>query len=99
MASVWPRSRSAWNFHQAGTLAENELPDPGSVERLIEEEPAATHMAMVHCETTTGILNPIDEIARIVKAGRREFIVDAMSSFGGAPSMSKQENGLSNFFA
>jgi 2-aminoethylphosphonate-pyruvate transaminase len=42
-------------------------------------------VAMVHCETTTGILNPIDEIGRIVKAGDREFIVDAMSSFGGVP--------------
>jgi 2-aminoethylphosphonate-pyruvate transaminase len=64
---------------------ENESPDPATVRRLIEEEPAATHVAMVHCETTTGILNPIDEIARIVKAGGREFIVDAMSSFGGVP--------------
>jgi len=64
---------------------ENESPDPASVRRLIEEEPAATHVAIVHCETTTGILNPIDEVARIIKAGGREFIVDAMSSFGGVP--------------
>jgi len=62
---------------------ENESPQPAAVQRLIEEEPGATHVAMVHCETTTGILNPVDEIARIVKAGDREFIVDAMSSFGG----------------
>ena len=64
---------------------ENQSPQPAAVQRLIEEEPAATHVAMVHCETTTGILNPIGEIARIVKVGRREFIVDAMSSFGGVP--------------
>src|SRR4029453_5557346 len=64
---------------------ENESPDPASVRRLIEEEPAATHVAIVHCETPPGILNPIEEIARIVKAGNREFIVDAMSSFGGVP--------------
>ncbi len=71
---------------------ENESPDPATVERLIEEEPAATHVAIVHCETTTGILNPIDEIARIVKAGCRELIVDAMSSFGGVPlDLSKLE--------
>src|SRR5438094_3440416 len=62
---------------------ETESPQPAAVQRLIEEEPGATHVAMVHCETTTGILNPVDEIARIVKAGDREFIVDAMSSFGG----------------
>jgi len=64
---------------------ENESPDVAGVQRLIEEEPAATHVAIVHCETTTGILNPIDEIARIVTASGREFIVDAMSSFGGVP--------------
>jgi 2-aminoethylphosphonate-pyruvate transaminase len=71
---------------------EDESPQPAAVQRLVEEEPAATHVAMVHCETTTGILNPIDEIARIVKAGNREFIVDAMSSFGGVPvDLSKLE--------
>jgi len=64
---------------------ENESPQPAAVQRLIEEEPSATHVAMVHCETTTGILNRVEEIARIVKATRREFIVDAMSSFGGVP--------------
>jgi 2-aminoethylphosphonate-pyruvate transaminase len=71
---------------------ENESPQPAAVQRLIEEEPGATHVAMVHCETTTGILNPIDEIVRIVKAGDREFILDAMSSFGGVPlDLSKLE--------
>jgi 2-aminoethylphosphonate-pyruvate transaminase len=65
--------------------AENESPDPAGVQRLIEEEPSATHVATVHCETTSGILNPINEIAQIVKAGGREFILDAMSSFGGVP--------------
>jgi 2-aminoethylphosphonate-pyruvate transaminase len=71
---------------------ENESPQPAAVQRLIEEEPAATHVAMVHCETTTGILNPIDEITRIVKTGNRDFIVDAMSSFGGVPlDLSKLE--------
>src|ERR1044071_2013688 len=64
---------------------ENESPDPASVQHLIEEEPAATHVAIVHCETTTGILNPIEEIARIVSASGREFIVDGMSSFGSVP--------------
>jgi len=71
---------------------ESESPDVAAVQRLIEEEPAATHVAMVHCETTTGILNPIDEIARIIKASGREFILDAMSSFGGVPlDLSKLE--------
>jgi 2-aminoethylphosphonate-pyruvate transaminase len=71
---------------------ENESPHAAAVQRLIEEVPAATHVAMVHCETTTGILNPIEETARIVKAAGCEFIVDAMSSFGGVPlDLSKLE--------
>lgn len=44
--------------------------------------PGVTHVAAVHCETTTGILNPVDEIGREVAAAGRRFIVDAMSSFG-----------------
>ena len=44
-----------------------------------------THVAIVHLETTTGILNPIEEIAKIVREHGCRFIVDAMSSFGGVP--------------
>ena len=44
-----------------------------------------THVAVVHCETTTGILNPLERLAHIVKMYGKKFIVDAMSSFGGIP--------------
>lgn len=44
-----------------------------------------THVAVVHCETTTGILNPLPQIAHIVKMHGKKLIVDAMSSFGGVP--------------
>jgi 2-aminoethylphosphonate-pyruvate transaminase len=44
-----------------------------------------THVAVVHCETTTGMLNPVEAIGGIVKAHGTNFIVDAMSSFGGIP--------------
>ena len=42
-------------------------------------------VAVVHCETTSGILNPISEIGKMVKEADDKllFIVDAMSSFGG----------------
>jgi 2-aminoethylphosphonate-pyruvate transaminase len=40
---------------------------------------------MVHCETTTGILNDLQTISELVKARQLTFIVDAMSSFGGVP--------------
>jgi 2-aminoethylphosphonate-pyruvate transaminase len=44
-----------------------------------------SHVAVVHCETTTGILNPIDEIGEKVAAAGVGYIVDAMSSFGAIP--------------
>ncbi len=44
-----------------------------------------THVAVVHCETTTGMLNPLKEIAHMVKMHGKKLIVDAMSSFGGVP--------------
>lgn len=64
---------------------ENESPDPDAVRRLLAEKPGPTHVAIVHLETTTGILNPIDEIGKIVREHGCQFIVDAMSSFGGVP--------------
>jgi selenocysteine lyase/cysteine desulfurase len=51
----------------------------------LEADPAITHVAVVHCETTTGMLNPIEAIGKIVKSFRKVYIVDAMSSFGGYP--------------
>src|SRR5208337_2264155 len=49
------------------------------------DDSSITHVALVHCETTTGILNPLNEIAGVVRSSGRCFIVDAMSSFGGIP--------------
>jgi 2-aminoethylphosphonate-pyruvate transaminase len=60
--------------------------DPSTVGALLDEEPAITHVACVHCETTTGILNPIREIGLEVGRRGRRFIVDAMSSFAAYPS-------------
>ena len=82
MVQIAERLQIATTIHR---WPENELPDPETVRRLLAEEPRATHVAIVHLETTTGILNPIDEIARIVREQDCRFIVDAMSSFGGVP--------------
>ncbi|WP_371377629.1 2-aminoethylphosphonate--pyruvate transaminase [Sporomusa aerivorans] len=57
--------------------------DAATVRLLLEANDAITHVAMVHCETTTGILNPLQEMADLAKAYGKTFIVDAMSSFGG----------------
>src|SRR6185295_10722715 len=59
--------------------------DPAALENTLSGDKSITHVAVVHCETTTGILNPIDEIGKIVKRHRRAYIVDAMSTFGAVP--------------
>jgi 2-aminoethylphosphonate-pyruvate transaminase len=64
---------------------ENTVPEPQQVESLLREDPAITHVALVHCETTTGILNPLEPIGTLVQRYHRCFIVDAMSSFGAIP--------------
>jgi 2-aminoethylphosphonate-pyruvate transaminase len=64
---------------------ETEALRPGCVAAMLSECPDVTHVAFVHCETTTGILNPMEEIAGVVKSEGRTLIVDAMSSFGGIP--------------
>jgi 2-aminoethylphosphonate-pyruvate transaminase len=53
---------------------------------------AITHVAVVHCETTTGILNPIREIGAAVSRAGATYIVDAMSSFGAIPIDLHREN-------
>lgn len=67
------------------TTAYNTPPVLEDIALLLQAEPHITHIAMVHCETTTGILNPIEDIAALAKKQDLIFIVDAMSSFGGVP--------------
>ncbi|WNC13686.1 2-aminoethylphosphonate--pyruvate transaminase [Brevibacillus brevis] len=56
-----------------------------ALQKALEQDPKITHVAVVHCETTTGMLNPIAEVAKVAKAHGKVLIVDAMSSFGGVP--------------
>ncbi len=53
------------------------------VEKILEENLDITHVAMVHNETTSGVLNPIEKIADVIKKRKLWFMVDAISSFGG----------------
>jgi len=55
------------------------------VARLLDSDASITHVGLIHCETSTGILNPLPEIAEAVAARGRSLIVDAMSSFGALP--------------
>jgi len=71
--------------YEAYILDEVSLPDTDNVRKLLEKMPEITHIAIVHCETTTGILNPVREITALAKQYNKTTIVDAMSSFGGIP--------------
>lgn len=71
--------------HVLVSLKETAPVTPEAVRRALEEHPDITHLAMVHCETTTGILNPVEAVARAIRGRGLTFIVDAMSSFGGIP--------------
>ena len=55
---------------------------PPRVAKALADDPAITHVAVVHCETTSGVLNPIAEVARVVAAAGRKLLIDAMSAFG-----------------
>ena len=64
-------------------LNETQLPNMAEVEEQLQAHSDITHIAMVHCETTTGMLNPVAEMGALAKKYHKTFILDAMSSFGG----------------
>jgi 2-aminoethylphosphonate-pyruvate transaminase len=55
------------------------------VDRLLAQDASITHVGLIHCETSTGIGNPLDAIAEVVRRHGRRLIVDAMSSFAALP--------------
>lgn len=64
-------------------LKETQEVDLQQLEDILASDNGITHVAMVHCETTTGMLNPLEKFCKIAKAYNKVVIVDAMSSFGG----------------
>ncbi|MGE0723752.1 MAG: 2-aminoethylphosphonate--pyruvate transaminase, partial [Alphaproteobacteria bacterium] len=58
---------------------------PAEIDRRLAADPAITHVAVVHCETTSGVLNPVAEIGAVVARHGRRFLVDSMSAFGALP--------------
>jgi len=64
---------------------EDSCPEIAAVSEALDADPAITHVAVVHCETTTGIVNPLRELGLMVHDKGRVFFVDAMSSFGAVP--------------
>ncbi len=64
---------------------EDQSPDMERLGQALEADPSISHVAVVHSETSTGMVNPVGEIGEIVKHFNRIYFVDAMSSFGGMP--------------
>lgn len=71
--------------HHVLKFEETQPVDPKAIDTYLNEHPEVTHVSVVHCETTTGVLNPLAAVAEVVKRHDKTFIVDAMSSFGGVP--------------
>ncbi|MGE1153379.1 2-aminoethylphosphonate--pyruvate transaminase [Pseudomonas kitaguniensis] len=70
--------------------AEDQPASAADVDRLLHADPTITHVALIHCETSTGILNPLAHIADVVKQHGKRLIIDAMSSFGALPIDARQ---------
>jgi len=64
---------------------DSEAPTAEEVANALDPDPAITHVWVIHCETTSGIVNPIQAIARVSKERGKIVMVDAMSSFGALP--------------
>jgi 2-aminoethylphosphonate-pyruvate transaminase len=64
---------------------EEVVTDVVRIDAALAKDPAITHVAQVHCETGTGILNPLPQIAATVARHGRGLIIDAMSSYGAIP--------------
>lgn len=62
------------------------LPPRGyEVAQILAADPAISHVVAIHCETSSGILNPVEEISDAVYAAGRKLLVDSMSAFGAIP--------------
>jgi 2-aminoethylphosphonate-pyruvate transaminase len=69
----------------AQETAEDQPVDPAALDARLGADPAITHVVVVHCETTSGVLNPVEEIAAVVARRGRRLLIDAMSAFGALP--------------
>lgn len=72
----------AGHAHVTLEWPEDKPVEPAKVADALKADPAITHVAIIHCETTSGVLNPIKEVADVVAAAGRAFLIDSMSAFG-----------------
>lgn len=69
--------------HQMLRFGEDEIVSPEATAQYLSDHPEVTHVACIHSETTTGLMNPVAGIGAVCRQFNKVFIVDAMSSFGG----------------
>jgi 2-aminoethylphosphonate-pyruvate transaminase len=67
------------------TGAEDEPMDAEAIESRLRADPSITHVGFVHCETGTGVLNPLEAVSDVCKRHGKGLIIDAMSSFAALP--------------
>ncbi|HEV8227996.1 MAG TPA: 2-aminoethylphosphonate--pyruvate transaminase [Methylomirabilota bacterium] len=65
--------------------AEDTPVSAATLDASLDADPAITHVVVVQCETTSGVLNPVEEIAAVTARHHRRLLVDAMSAFGALP--------------
>src|SRR5262245_26901829 len=65
--------------------AEDQPVDTATLQTRLARDPAISHVVVVQCETTSGVLNPVEEIAAVTARRGRRLLVDAMSAFGALP--------------
>ena len=65
--------------------AEDVPVDTAQLDSTLDANPDISHVVVVHCETTSGILNPIKEVSAIVARHQRSLLIDSMSAFGALP--------------
>jgi 2-aminoethylphosphonate-pyruvate transaminase len=76
-------------YHRRPVVAldtpEDQSNDPDALDRMLARDRKISHVAVVHCETTSGILNPIERVAEVTARHGRRLLIDAMSAFGALP--------------
>lgn len=76
--------------HHILRFAEDEIVTAEATEKFLKEHHEVTHVACIHSETTTGLMNPVEAVGNVCRQYNKVFIVDAMSSFGGVEMNMRQ---------
>ncbi|XP_048735986.2 2-aminoethylphosphonate--pyruvate transaminase-like isoform X1 [Ostrea edulis] len=73
-------------YHMEG-FAEDSKVTVERVEQILRNDPSFSMVAIVHCETSSGVINPVVEVGQSIKKIKPDcvYFVDAMSSFGAVP--------------